>query len=240
MMWLVRGVIFVYLVVLFSLQANAEGKEKSRLSLFANIDFVSRHSWRGGLEGNALAIEPTVELGYRKFAIGMWAAATIDDEYKELDIYLSYFPVKGLTLSLFDYYCPPQKLSEAKFSDFKTWHLLDAIIMYNFEKIPLKLTCATVIGGMDDEYSTYLEAMYTFPVPIGKNNEVIALVAGTPYKGIYASKADFVNTELIMKHTFNFNKGKFSMPIYGRLIYNPHRNKTYFIVGVSIAKLLLL
>lgn len=231
-----KYIAILLLVVVSSLQANAETIDRklkeNKFSIFTNIDLVSRHSWRGGLADETFSIEPMVEMNIGKLTLGVWGAATINQQYKELDLYVAFTPFEGLNLGIYDYYCPPSKLSDSKFGDFKAWHIFDAIATYNFKKIPLKITSATVLGGMDNEYSTYLEATYT--QSIGKHNKLILLIAGTPHKGAYATKADFVNTELIFKHVLKLKKGV-SMPIYARLVHNPHKNKTYFIAGISFS-----
>lgn len=230
--YIVTMCFFVVFMQQITANSQAVDSSKKRVKIFTNVDLVSRHSWRGGLADETFSIEPMVEMTIGKFTFGAWAAGTVNGLYKELDLYVNFSPLKGLNLGIYDYYCPPEKLSDSKFRDFKTWHILDAIASYSFQEIPLKLTAATVVGGMDTDYSTYLEASYT--QPISKNNSLMLLVAGTPHKGAYASKADLVNTELVLKHTFMLPK-KVSMPIYGRLVYNPHKKKTYFIVGVSFS-----
>lgn len=225
---------FLILGSLFSLCAQ---KKENTLQLFTGVDFVSRHSWRGGMEGGAPSIEPTFELRKGKWSVGAWFAATLDDKYKELDLYVTYAPTSQLSLSLFDYYCPPSKLSEAKFYKFQkaeTQHLFDFVVNYQFKSIPLKLTAATLFAGMDTNkegdlrYSTYLEAAYTQPIG---NFELTGMVAGTPWESIYAHKADFVNLEL--KLTQNLKLQNVDFPIFGRIVHNPHREKTYYIAGFS-------
>lgn len=230
---MLKHILSIVLVLVLLPQTKAENINKKGVIIYTNIDFVTQHSWRGGLADDTFSIEPMVEVTTGKLTFGAWAAATINDKYKELDLYISYSPIKGFSLGIYDYYCPPTRLSLSKFDNFKKWHILDAIASYNFQKIPLKLTVATVIGGMDSDFSTYMEASYTQPL-FNKKTELVLLVAGTPKKGDYASKATLVNTEIILKHNFTLKKNV-TMPIFARLVHNPHKKKTYFIVGLSFS-----
>lgn len=215
---------------------------KGDFQIYTQLDFVTRHSWRGGMEGGAPSLEPTIEFRKGKWTIGTWFAATFDDKYKELDLYVTYSPTSQFSVSLFDYYCPPTKLSDAHFYKLgktDTRHLFDIIFNYQFKKFPLKLTAATLFAGMDTDekedlrYSTYLEAAYTYS---WHNYDLTAVVAGTPWEGIYASKADFVNLELKLAHNFKLKKGV-DFPIFGRVVHNPYRNETYYIAGFSFSGL---
>lgn len=227
----------IFFGMLFLVSGQAQKTEKSTFQFFTEVDFVTRHSWRGGMEGGAPSIEPTFELRKGKWTVGAWFAATFDDRYKELDLYITYALSSQLSLSLFDYYCPPSKLSDAHFYKFEqedTRHLFDIIANYEFKKIPLKITAATLFAGMDTDkknnlrYSTYLEAAYTYK---WKTYAITAVIAGTPWEGIYANKADFVNLELKLSRSFKLKNVDF--PIFGRIVHNPYRNKTYYIAGFS-------
>lgn len=234
-----------FLVIFFGilLVVSAKGQEvkKNEFQFFTKVDFVSRHSWRGGASGGAPSIEPTFELRKGKWSVGTWFAATFDDKFRELDLYITYSPTPNLSLTLFDYYCPTTKLSHSHFYKLKkadTRHLFDMVASYEFKSIPLKLTAATIFAGMDTNkkgnlrYSTYLEAAYTHT--FGKY-EVTGVVAGTPWESTYASKADFVNLELKLARNFKLKDVDF--PIFGRIVHNPHRNETYYIAGFSFSGL---
>lgn len=227
-------------LLLFASQiALAQSEDKPKYEIFTGVDFMSRHSWRGGMVHGTSSIEPTLELRKGKWTFGAWFAATLNDTYKELDLYVNYAVSPQFSVSLFDYYCPPNKLSDTHFYQLgkeDTHHLFDVIFTYKFKKIPLKLSSATIFAGMDRNtegdlrYSTYLEASY---IHTWNNYALTGIIAGTPWESSYANKADFVNLELKLARNFQL-KRDVNLPVFGRIIYNPNRDKMYYIVGFSL------
>lgn len=215
--------------------------EKQKLSVFTNVDFLSSHVWRGGKSGTLPSVEPLVELSKGNFTFGAWAAATFDGEYKELDLYAIY-KVKSFSVGVFDYYCPPKDLSEARFTNVskaETQHLYSVDVSFaGTKRIPVKLTASTMMYGMDfnsetgDYYfSTYLEALYS---KSWKSNVVTATVGMTTHEGIYYEKAALVNTELAYKRKIELKH--FSLPVFAKVIYNPATQKSFFVSGFSLSK----
>lgn len=237
---------FVLSMVFIALwfKALANESEVSKLPVkkpvvYVNVDFVSSHVWRGGKSGNAPSVEPLLEFNYGNLTLGTWAAATFDQKYKELDLYLSY-QVNAFSITLFDYYCPPEKLSEARFSNFHgsdTYHLYSTDVSFNGnQKLPFTFTASTMMYGMDMDpetgkyyFSTYLETGYS---KSWNNNSVSTKIGITTHKGIYAEKAALVNTEMSYTKTFEFDR--FNLPLFSRLIYNPYSGKAFVVGGFSV------
>lgn len=235
--------LFVIIGLFQTLWGNENNSQiaNNKTTLYTNIDWVSSHIWRGGKSGNAPSLEPLIELGYGKFTIGSWAAATFDGAYKELDLYIIY-STDLFSFGLFDYYCPPSQLSESSYTNFhgeNTDHLysIDATFL-GIPKFPLKLTASTLFLGADYNsesnaynFSTYLEASYS---KYWSNNSITVLAGLNTHQGIYAAKTALINTELTYKKSFDFNF--FTLPVFGRVVYNPHNKNAWFIGGISISK----
>lgn len=236
-----KVVLLVVLLIVSSANAWAFGKAKqdgSRpFSLYTNVDFMSTHIWRGGSSGTAPSLEPMLELSRGNLTGGVWAAATFDNSYKEIDLYLIY-GYKNFTIGVFDYFCPEAKIVDADFLDLKgtdTPHLFSVDATYKIsERIPVKFTASVMIGGMDVDtlsnnyYSTYLEAAYS---KTWKRNTVSAAIGGTTHQGIYAAKAAIMNTEL--KYSYTFKIKDWALPVFAKLVHNPYKNKSYFLAGFS-------
>ncbi|MBI9066067.1 MAG: hypothetical protein JEZ09_02165 [Salinivirgaceae bacterium] len=235
--------ILMFFGLLFNSFANetAVQKESKKVSVFVNVDFMSSHVWRGGKSGELPSFEPLIEASFGNITVGSWAAATFDGKYKELDLYVNY-NINDFTVALFDYYCPPENLHEAKFTNLNkenTFHLYSIDLSYEgSEKIPVKFTASTMLYGMDYNsetgeyyYSTYLEAQYNKG---WKSNTVSVVLGMTTHEGIYAKKTAIMNTELMYKRTFELKS--FTIPVFAKVVYNPYSNKSYFIGGLSISR----
>lgn len=238
------GVSGVLLLIATALLGQGNVKKENSWELKSKIDFLTRHYWRGGISGNAPSIEPSFELSKNNFSFGMWFAATVDDKYKEMDIFFYYSPFKNLTIGINDQYNPNgKKLGLSKWYHFgkdKTVHQTDFELSYNLGFIPLKLNLYTAVLGKDYDtnnnrrFSTYLQATYSQQL---FNKYVLdAIIAGTPHKSMYAEKAEIITLEAKISRTFQLKKGV-KMPIFGRFIHNPHTNENYIVGGLTFVGL---
>lgn len=212
-----------------------------RYFLTTHIDVMSSHVWRGGKSGMAPSVEPYIEFKSGKFTFGSWAAATFDNEYREIDLY-GLFTINDFSIGIYDYYCPPAKPATSNFTDFKgndTHHLFSIdLVYYGTTQFPVKLTASTMFLGMDINhatgnyyYSTYLEAVYS---KNWNNNSVSAILGCTTHKGIYADGFAFMNSELMYKKSFNLYN--FTLPVFVKVVYNPNKNQAWYIGGFAIER----
>lgn len=71
----------------------------------AEILIQSRHVWRGEKLGTAPAIEPSVTFSGNRLSFNIWASATSNNSYSEIDLIPAY-QFNYFQLTLFDYYNP--------------------------------------------------------------------------------------------------------------------------------------
>ncbi|TKG91115.1 hypothetical protein EYV94_22170 [Puteibacter caeruleilacunae] len=205
-----------------------------------NVDFLSQHLWRGRKSGGSASVEPTITWQISpRFSLSGWGAYCFDGSFNEIDIYCSY-KIKNFTITVLDYYCPGGgAFFGSQLTDFskETQHLGDLVVDYKFKHFPVKLSGSVLFAGNDKNpdngdnyYSTYLEASYT-----GKYKKLsYGAIAGlTPKEGLYASKARFVNFAATTGYELGSVKG-LRTSIKASMVYNPVRDKLYFITGLSI------
>lgn len=234
------GVLGVFLLVATTLLGQESTEKENTWELQSKIDFLTRHYWRGGISGDAPAIEPSFQLSKNNLSFGVWFALTVDDKYKEMDIFIYYSPFKNLTIGINDQYNPNgEKLGMSKWYHFgkhKTVHQTDFELSYNLGFIPLTFDLYTTILGKDHDkdgsrmFSTYLQATYS--QKLFDKYVLDAIVAGTPHKSMYAEKSEIITLEAKLSRTFELKKGV-KMPIFGRFIHNPHTSKSYIVGGIT-------
>lgn len=208
-------------------------------SLGASLDIYTAHLWRGSKNGTSLSIQPALEYSYGNFSAGAWAAYSIDGSYTELDIYASY-TWKHFSITLYDYFCPPNPVKKFEFFEFEQGHTKHTIDL-NFEysqpdKHPLELMVATMVYGDDlnpetgkNYLSTYIEPGIRF-TPF---NTDIKLMAGfTPVRSYFAEKSAFVNTGISASRNIRIYR-KINMPFTVKAMYNPYADAFYFAAGLN-------
>lgn len=213
------------------------------LTFDVNADFVSRYIWRGLPTNLSPNIQPYATLSYKNFAAQVWGSYSLQGQYAEIDLNLSY-TLGAFTFSIWDYYNEDE--SDLKLNDYFNWstsdtssftaHSLEGWVTFNgTESIPISLTLATFFYGNDiDEegdnyYSTYLELGYETKI----GNTGLSLFAGGTFaKGYYASKAAFVNVGFTATRELKFSETA-SFPVYGSLILNSDARDIFLVFGIT-------
>jgi hypothetical protein len=204
----------------------------------AEILFQSRHVWRGMKLGTAPAIEPSVTFGKGRFSFNVWASATTNNSYSEVDLIPSW-QFDNFELSLLDYYNPVSgEINQyLNFQEEKTRHSLELNIdNYSIDKQRLKWMIGTfILGDRNDEngkpyFSTYIEIKYPFSI-LGIETEPFAGL--TPFRGFYADKFAFINTGISLSKEFELSS-RLSIPIVASYIYNPYQDKQFVTVSTGL------
>lgn len=242
---------------------QAEEATPGKVSLNLGADLVTRYVWRGQNYGNAPAIQPTLSLKAFGFSLGAWGSyslsrytfhvndsTTVEDNYSEIDLFLSYH-YSYFTLVLTDYYVsiPMDTLPGANYFDWEnttTWHTLELTLMVEGpEKFPIQFIAATLIYGADkgkdttgvygagstNNFSTYLELSYPFNV---KGFSVRPFIGGIPFGSAwYGPKAGINNVGINVTKEIPISK-KYTLPIQGKLVFNPISKKAYLVFILSI------
>jgi len=227
-----------------SLFAQDETKEKpaNEVQNFSlGADFVNQYVWRGLIYSPSPNVQPYLTYTNNKgnFSIGSWASTSLADYYAEIDWYTSY-TMGPITVSLWDYFNMKQqaKNNYFEYNPDSTAHALEGIIEFNGpESFPIHLTWGTFFYGNDRDingdnyYSSYFEVAYPFK---WKANNLEVFAGITPWEGLYGSEFAMNNLGISNSRVININD-KFSLPITGSVIVNPHLENIFFVLTIGLA-----
>ncbi len=203
----------------------------------AEVMFQNRHIWRGTRLGTAPVVEPSVTFTEGHFSFNVWASATTNNSYSEIDLIPSW-QLGELTFSVLDYYNPvlDEKNQYLNFTEGKNRHSLEfSIDNYSGDKNRLKWMVGTFIAGDKNEetrnpfYSTYLELKYPFSF---LKIDAEPFVGLTPYKGYYANQPAVINSGIAFSKEIRLSSN-LSIPIIISYIYNPYRDEQFVTLGTG-------
>lgn len=205
--------------------------------VFVNADFVSSYMWRGMKCGNA-SVQPTLGVSMGHFTLSAWGSTELRNENNEIDLTLEY-EYKGLKLNLTNYFVQTEEDSFRYFnySSHSSGHTFEAGAGYTFnDKFPLSISWYTVFSGNDYRengnraWSSYCELSYPFTV---KEVDLSVEVGLTPWEGEYSDKFNVNNIALTAAKEIRITD-HFSLPLFGKLGFNPYESTAYFVVGISL------
>ncbi len=236
---------------------SSMAQEKCTFEVKASADLVSNYVWRGVpcySINNSQAVlapnlQPALAFAMGGLEIGAWGSSDFTGSYKEMDLYASY-SIKGFTATVTDYYWDLDWLSKPYFSykNETTSHVIEGALSYEFEKIPLSISVASMLYGADkkiseteedseikNNYSTYIELGYNFKF---KETNFDAFLGMTPADGLYGdgygSVTGFgvVNMGLKGSKTIKIAEN-YETTLSTSLIFNPQHDKAFLVVGIS-------
>ena len=237
-----KRILFSITVFLLLLPARADDGSKCDFSVSA--DFVSSYVWRGMLLSGP-STQPAMGLQVGGFSVGAWGSCEMAGfGYKEVDLTASY-TFSNLTVGLFNYWVSLE--GNYDYFDFSesTAHLLEANLSYSFDPFPLTIGWNTIIAGNDKffdkngklkrAFSTYIEVSYSFQV---KDVQLDAAVGASPWKSntLYTGEGTdrfaVINLSLMASKDIKIND-KYSLGIFGQLIFNPAKEDAFFVFGIK-------
>lgn len=217
----------------------AMAQESGKGEFYGSVDFGYRCMWRGIENGTAPSVMPTV--GYSKggFDVYAWGGFAFDDSYRELDLAVSY-SFGNFAVELIDYFYPYKGNEFFDFSSKSTTHTVEAIVSYEFEKIPLYITAGSFIFGDDKKengrnaYSSYAEVGYTHE--FNEKNFLTGVVGAALNRSFYNGyEKNFSLANITAAYTRVFNFWKFEeFPVTASYIYNPYLEKSYFNIMFTV------
>ena len=234
----------LFSVTVFLLFLPAFANEGSKCDFSVGADFVSSYVWRGMLLSGP-STQPAMGLQVGGFSVGAWGSVEMTGfGYKEVDLTASY-TISNLTVGLFNYWVSGE--GNYDYFDFSesTSHLLEANLAYSFDPFPLTIGWNTIIAGNDKfldkngkfkrAFSTYIEASYSFQV---KDVQLDAAVGASPWKSstLYTDEGTdrfaVINLSLMASKDIKIND-KYSLGIFGQLIFNPAKEDAFFVFGIK-------
>lgn len=210
-------------------------------SKFVSYQFslTTQHVWRGLTSGKTPCIESTLEFNFTPhFKFGLWGTTTLDDSYREIDMYFTYHKPR-FSLTIYDYYSPADsRFRWNEFFDYKTHstqHFIDIIAVYRLRNIPLQITAATIFHGNDyyedgkQAYSSYFELDYAFPFEFITPHVFLGV---NPTGNFYHDKFSVINLGVMATKPLKITD-TYSIPIQAKLSGNPAAKAIYFNVSMA-------
>ena len=152
-------------------------------------DLVSSYVWRGVYQTGA-SFQPTLGFGIGGFSLTAWGSTDFSsmsdpNKGKEFDLTVGY-GIGGFSIGVTDYWWAGEG---KRYGNYSNSHFFEGAVGYNFgESFPLGITWSTMFAGGDkdadgdQQFSTYVEAAYTFSV-LGV--DVTPGIGVSPWTGMY-------------------------------------------------------
>jgi len=220
-------------------------QDTAKIETFVSVDLVSSYVWRGFLLEDRPNIQPIFGLAYKNLELGLFSSKSLSNPFYELDVFLSYTPIKWLNITVTDFYCDYndytdtsyQSLNYFEYANSATHHnILVDVILGNVEKFPFTITASTIVyGGYDldsqgdGKYTTYLELDYYY------KDFKFFVGALTGQSDFYLNTAEGVNIVNVgIKHVKNIKVNKeLEIPLTTTFGVNPQMEKVYFAISFT-------
>lgn len=240
-----RFTFLLFSMVLSAMVLKAQDSQEDTLHSKINVsaDIFSRYIWRGLDFGSAPSVQPTLEYAHKcGLTVGYWGAFNFTGTYNEIDLYLTY-GIKNFEITATDYFFPVSGVpvfSTQRYFNYNnstTGHGFEGSLKWKgTEKFPLALQVGTFFYGADknnqgdQNYSTYIEALYTLEKKAGKLDFFMGF---TPQKGLYGNTMGVVNMGVTSYRDIKITDD-FTLPMQVSVIANPQVSNIYFVLGFSL------
>ncbi|QQS36807.1 MAG: hypothetical protein IPM56_02270 [Ignavibacteriales bacterium] len=213
---------------------------QDKVQLNTNVDLVSRYIWRGIDVASTPSVQPSLGLAYSNFMVGLWGAYTLSNQTSssdEIDIWISYNLKVGefiISPLITDYYYPNSGKRLFDFNEGKGAHLLEAGLKLSKEAFPI------IVSGYYNFYNepgnnTYFEISYTANVNEFKVDSFIGAAGGSKSNSLFYNTENFNVINIGMKITKPlFVTGKFTIPVFASVIFNPRNEIANVIAGITL------
>ena len=221
---------------------NSNESEK-RVKVTGGAEMVSSFIWRGHYCGGA-SVQPSMTLASGNFGFEAWGSTPFSGNgEKEIDLSI-YFETNGFKMGVTDYWWPGEGIFRYfNYKKGETDHLFEANLSYTlpFEKFPLTVSWNTMFYGDDCKenekrnYSSYIELSYPFSIM----NVDMSISAGVlPWASpilLPKEHCGFNLTNLMISAEKELPiTGKFSLPLFTQLIFNPALGDAFIVFGLSL------
>lgn len=201
-------------------------------------DLVSTYEWRGQDLGG-VSIQPSISIAYKGLSLTAWGSVGIDKEdAKEIDLTLAY-ETGGFSISVTDYWVAPYG-EETKFFHYgahSTAHVFEAQVGYDFGALAVNwYTNFAGADGVNKDGNRAYSSFVSLEVPFTLGGlEWTAEVGATPWATDYYAEADgFTVCDIALSTSKEIKiTDSFSLPVFGKLSFNPATECADFIFGIS-------
>lgn len=216
---------------------------QDKLEANVGADIVSQYIWRGQSLGNA-SIQPAASIAYKGLSLSGWGSVEFSKENaREFDLTLRY-SLKGFSVSVTDYWFD-QGAGYFHYGARNTQHVFEAQIGYDFGF--LALNWYTNFAGNDGikengdrAYSSYFEISAPFKLGgLDWTAEIGAVPWETSFYNFIEGERNGARGFEVSNVALGVSKeikitNTFSLPLFGKAIWNPATEGAYFVVGLSL------
>lgn len=223
--------------------APAFSAAQERVTADVGADLVSSYVWRGQDLGGA-ALQPALSIGYRGFSLSGWGSVGFSkSDTKEFDLTLGY-GYKGFSVSVTDYWFDGSA-GYFHYGARNTSHVFEAQLGYDFSVVAINwYTNFAGNDGTDSKgkraYSSYLALSAPFRLGgIDWTAEVGAVPWETSFYNRTEERQSGARGFEIAQVALQAGKeirltDAFSLPVFGRVAWNPATEGAYFVFGLSL------
>ena len=223
--------------------APAFSAAQERVTADVGADLVSSYVWRGQDLGGA-ALQPALSIGYRGFSLSGWGSVGFSrSDTKEFDLTLAY-RYKGFSVSVTDYWFDGGA-GYFHYGAHRTSHVFEAQLGYDFSVVAVNwYTNFAGNDGTDSKgkraYSSYLALSAPFSLGgIDWTAEVGAVPWETNFYNRTEERQSGARGFEIAQVALQAGKeirltDAFSLPVFGRVAWNPATEGAYFVFGLSL------
>ena len=216
---------------------------QEKLEVNVGADLVSGYIWRGQDLGN-VSVQPTLSLSYKGFSLTGWGSVGFDkNDTKEFDLTLGY-AVKGFSISVTDYWFTGGP-GYFHYGSSNTSHVYEVQAGYDFGFLAVNwYTNFAGNDGTDSKgkraYSSYLALSAPFRLGgIDWTAEVGAVPWETSFYNRTEERQSGARGFEIAQVALQAGKeirltDAFSLPVFGRVAWNPATEGAYFVFGLSL------
>jgi hypothetical protein len=235
------GILIIACLLSVNINAQEIEDQGTDQNFTLSVDLVSNYVWRGLVFSDAPNVQPYLDFTTKNgiFTLGAFGSYSLSNYYSEVDLFAS-LNLGMFSFAIWDYFVMSDQPNN-RFFDFKnesTGHALEGMVTFNGpESFPVMITAGMFFYGADKNpdgdnyYSSYIELAYPFK---WKSNNLSVFAGITPKEGLYASEFAMHNIGITNEREIKIND-KFSIPIKGSVIINPHLENIHFVLTITLA-----
>lgn len=226
----------MFVLLMTSLYMKAQNKLETTIS----TDIVSQYIWRGQDLGS-VSLQPTLGIGWKGLELTGWGSVGLSDadDIKEIDLTLTY-SIGRFNVGITDYWTNDGLDPRARYFKYDahgTNHVFEANIGYDFKFLSMQwYTNFTGNDGTsnrgDRAFSSYFEVNVPFRLATVDWTATAGMV---PFATSFYDTDKFAVTNLSLKAIKKISiTDSFKIPIFGQVVANPHSQKAYLVLGISL------
>lgn len=222
------GFKIAFFLMILTCKGFSQTKNEDKLT--AGADFYNIYVFRGTSYGTGPAVQPTIKYTSGLLTAGAWGSFDFNG-YKEADLWFTISLPKGFSIGMTDYYYPSYDYFDV--SSETGSHAFEINAAFSLKNFSLSGNyIINKAGNAGSEGSdVYLEASYSagfLSLFLGAGNGWHTLNTDSG-----ADKFNLCNAGIGVNKAVKINDS-FSVPVTGKIIFNPDARKMFLAVGFTL------